>query len=183
MAIESVQGVHWRGGAEYDQSMTITLRTFKARIKWLLEQPEHGNGMSQKELAAAIGLSEQFTGSLILGRRNPNVRHLQAMSKALRTSVSFLAMTTEDPSPDTAEPGPVYFSPEADEAAQLVDGMSEDLREIALDVLRVLAIHDTEGDTEQGTPAPGTGGRLILGKLRDNLKKSSPARVPGSIRE
>jgi hypothetical protein len=108
---------------------------------------------------------------------------LQAIARALKTSVSFLALTTDNPAPDIEEAAPVYFSAQADEAAQLIDAMKDDdLRDIALDLLRVLALHDIEGDTE-GAPAPGTGGRLILGKLLSNLKKSSGVRVPGSLAE
>lgn len=175
MRIESVRGVHWRGGAEYDRSMGITLKTFGGRVRWLMDQPEHGNGMSQKELAAAIGLSEQFTGALILGRRNPNVRHLQAFGKALKTSVSFLALTTDDPSPDAPESAPVYFSPQADEAAQLIDAMrDDDLRDIALDLVRVLAMYDIgEGDDPSRTGTGGVSRRLIAAKLLGGLKKSA----------
>jgi transcriptional regulator with XRE-family HTH domain len=179
MRIESTQDVGWRGGVVDNRSMAITLRTFGARVKWLLDEPAHGDGMTQKELAAALGLSEQFTGALIKGRRNPNVRHLQAIARALNTSVSFLALTTDDPSSDAVDKdAPVYFSAQADEAAQLIDAMKDDdLRDIALDLVRVLALHDVEGDTE-GAPAPGTGGKLILGKLLSNLKQSAGVRVP-----
>ena len=171
--LEYPQYVHRERQRDYDQSMGITLRTFGARIKWLLDQPEHGSGMSQKELAAAVGLSEQFTGALILGKRNPNVRHLQAFAKTLKTSVSFLALTTDDPAPETAEAAPVYFSPQADEAAQLVDGMSDELREVALDLLRVLMLHDVDDDADPAHTSGGASGRLILGKLFKNVKKSA----------
>jgi transcriptional regulator with XRE-family HTH domain len=183
MGIECTQGVKWRGAVVYDRVMAITLQTFGERVTWLLNRPEHGDGKSQKELAAAMGISEQFLSALIKARRKPNVRHLQAAAKALNTSVSFLALTTDDPSPDVAENGPVYFSAQADEAAQLIDAMrDDDLRDIALDLVRVLAMHDVEGDTE-GAPAPGTGGRLILGKLLSNLKKSSSVRMPSTLSE
>jgi transcriptional regulator with XRE-family HTH domain len=175
--------VNWRGAEVYNRAMGITLRTFRERIMWLLDRPEHGNGISQKELAAAMGISSQYLSTLIRKEspRRPNVRHLNAAAQALNTSVSFLALATDDPSPDREDAGPIYFSPQADEAAHLIDSMSDDaLRDIALDLLRVLALHDVEGDAD-GAPAPGTGGKLILGKILGNLKQSSGARMPGTV--
>jgi transcriptional regulator with XRE-family HTH domain len=154
MRVDSMQDVHWRGGAVYDQSMAITLRTFGARVKWLLDEPAHGDGMTQKELAAALGLSEQFTGALIKGRRNPNVRHLQAIARALNTSVSFLALTTDNPAPDVEEAAPVYFSAQADEAAQLIDAMKDgETRHLALQLVRALAAY-VGVEKEIGAPVP-----------------------------
>lgn len=179
MEIESLQGVKWRGAEAYNRSMGITLRTFGERITWLLNRPEHGNGMSQKELAAAMEISEQFLSALIKGRRRPNVRHLAAAAKALNTSVSFLALTTDDPSPDASEhDAPIYFSPQADEAAQLIDAMSDpDLRDLAIDLLRTLAMHDVD-DADPSYASGGAGGkRLILGKYLG--KKSSAAARAG----
>jgi transcriptional regulator with XRE-family HTH domain len=176
MRIESTQDVHWRGGAVYDRSMAITLRTFGARVKWLLDEPAHGDGMTQKELASALGLSEQFTGALIKGRRNPNVRHLQAIARALNTSVSFLALTTDNPAPDIEEAAPVYFSPQADEAAQLIDAMPTDTqRDLALQLVRQVAAYvglerelvpvtERKNIPAQIEPVPGAmGARFILG--------------------
>ena len=147
----------------YDRTMAITLKTFNERVTWLLNRPEHGDGMSQKQLAAAMEISEQYLTALMKGRRKPNVWHLSAAAKALKTSVSFLALTTEDPAPDIAEAAPNYFSPQADEAAQLIDSMSDELREIALDLVRVLAMHDADDDPDSGitTGRPSVAGLFL----------------------
>lgn len=58
-------------GRAYDWGMSITLETFGQRVKWLLKRPEVD--MSQKELAAALGVSEQFLSALIRGKSKPNV--------------------------------------------------------------------------------------------------------------
>lgn len=191
MAISTTLCVHRGSRAGYDEDMAeLELNTFGERVAWLLkrrriaEQPI----ASQKELAAEIGMKPQQLNAFMSGRRRPNVQHLRAIAMALETSVSFLALTSNDPSPDGAGASSDMeqvncIHQEADEAAQLIDGMSDELREIALDLVRVLALHDVEGDTVHGAPAPGTGGRLILGKLISNLKKSAPARVPASISE
>jgi transcriptional regulator with XRE-family HTH domain len=178
MRIESTQDVHWRGAVVDNRSMAITLRTFGARVKWLLDEPAHGDGMTQKELASALGLSEQFTGALIKGRRNPNVRHLQAIARALNTSVSFLALDSDNPAPDTEEAGPVYFSAQADEAAQLIDAMPTDTqRDFALAMVRQVALYvgaaverelvpvtERKNNPAQIEPVPGAmGARWILG--------------------
>ncbi len=180
---------NWRNGEIYNWSMAVEPKTFGERVAWLLRR-RRTDGLpvsSQKELAAAMKISPQYLNALMNGRRAPNVQHLRAAATALGTSVSYLALATEDWSPDAAADADMeqagYLSPEADEAAQLIDGMSEELRDIALDLIRVLALHDVEGDTEQGAPVPGTGGRLILGKLISNLKKSAPVWGPSAVRE
>lgn len=164
-----------RGKSVYNQTV-IELRTFGERVEWLLRRPEHGNGMSQKELAAAMGLSAQFLGALINGKRRPNVRHVTQIAKILKTSVSFLMLENDIPAPvDDAEAARVtYFSPQADEAAQLIDDMRDDeLRNIALDIVRVLAMYAAEGEDSPARAPGGASGRLILGKLLGNIKKAS----------
>jgi transcriptional regulator with XRE-family HTH domain len=170
--------VNWRGGEVYNRAMGITLRTFRERIMWLLDRPEHGNGISQKELAAAMGISSQYLSTLIRKEspRRPNVRHLQAAAGALNTSVSFLALATDDPSPDKEDAGPIYFSPQADEAAQLIDAMPTDTqRELALQLVRQVAAYvgverelvpvtERKNNPAQIESVPGAmGARWILG--------------------
>ena len=67
------------------------------------------------------------------------------------------------PAPDIAEAAPNYFSPQADEAAQLIDSMSDELREIALDLVRVLAMHDADDDPDSGitTGRPSVAGLFL----------------------
>ena len=45
----------------YDLTMTIKLSSFGERVSWLLRRPEID--MSQKQLAATLGVSEQQAGS------------------------------------------------------------------------------------------------------------------------
>ena len=56
-------------------------------------------------------------------------------------SIAFLELETDDPTPPQAapEPAPVYFSAEADAAAQLIDAMPPARRVGALAVLRTMA--------------------------------------------
>jgi len=176
-----IQGVHWRNGEVYHGDMAeIELKTFGERVSWLLrrrrlaEQPI----ASQKELAAHIDMKPQQLNAYMSGRRTPNVRHLRAIASVLETSVSYLALATDNPSPDAAADEAIdeeadRLSDEASEAAQLVDGMSPELRQIALDVLRVLMLHDLDDNADPTRKTGGASGRLILGKLLKDVKKSS----------
>lgn len=186
MVALQTQGVHWRGREVYSSDM-VELKTFGERVAWLLKRRRLADQpiASQKELAVRIGMKPQQLNAYMQGRRNPNVRHLKAIAGALETSVSFLALTSDSPEPDNAaeidDEAASYMSDEALEAAQLIDDMTDDdLRSIALDLVRVLAMYDVgEGDDPARTGAGGVGGRLILGKLLGSLKKSSPADKTG----
>jgi transcriptional regulator with XRE-family HTH domain len=74
------------------------------------------------------------------GHRVPGRHLLQKIAAATNTTVGFLLMETDDPSPvrgDT-EPTPVYFSPEADEAARMIDDAPQEERPRIVAVVRVL---------------------------------------------
>jgi transcriptional regulator with XRE-family HTH domain len=83
----------------------IELKTFGERVTWLLRRRRQANQdiASQKELAAKIGMKPQQLNAYMSGRRAPNVRHLRAIAAALETSVSFLALTSNNSEPDSSE--------------------------------------------------------------------------------
>jgi transcriptional regulator with XRE-family HTH domain len=147
MDISSTQYVH-RGavGVYHGDMAEVELNTFGDRVTWLLrrrrlaEQPI----ASQKELAARIGMKAQQLNAFMNGRRRPNVQHLRAIAAALETSVSFLALTSNDPSPDASPDAEQvgYISAQADEAAQLIDAMTTDTqRDLALQLVRQVAAY------------------------------------------
>ena len=105
----------------YDLTMTIKLSSFGERVSWLLRRPEID--MSQKQLAATLGVSEQFMSALIKGKSRPNVAHVRRIASVLHTSVDFLTLNSDDPAPSAEPEPPIYFSAEADEAARLIDAM------------------------------------------------------------
>ena len=191
MDILQLPGVQRANGAVYNWDMTeVELKTFGERVTWLLRRRRMANQdiASQKELAAKIGMKPQQLNAYMNGRRTPNVRHLRAMAAALETSVSFLALATTDSAPDAAADASIepvaYLSDEADEAAQLIDAMRDPkLRDIALDLVRVLAMYDSTADEDSPAKgAGGAGGRLIFGKLLGNIKKATRAN-PAEQRE
>ena len=182
MAILQLPGVQRANGAVYNWDMTeIELKTFGERVTWLLRRRRQANQdiASQKELAAKIGMKPQQLNAYMNGRRAPNVRHLRAIAAALETSVSFLALTSNNSEPDSSEVLPDddadHLSEAAAEAVQLVEAMSPDLQEIALDVLRVLMLHEVEEDADPTRRIGGASTRLILDKAFKNVKKSSGA--------
>lgn len=56
-------------------------------------------GMTQRELADAIGVSRQAIGFYESGEREPDLTTIQKLAHALGTSVSYLVGETDDPSP------------------------------------------------------------------------------------
>lgn len=182
MDILQTQCIHRQTGAFYHGDMT-ELKTFGERVAWLLKRRRMAEQSiaSQKELAVCIGMAPQQLNAYMTGRRRPNVAHLRAIAAALETSVSFLALTSTSPEPDDAanladDERVNYLSAQADEAALLIDAIrDDDLRDIALDLVRVIAMYDIGDDADPArTGTGGVGGRLILGKLLGSLKKSSP---------
>lgn len=119
MAILQLPGVQRANGAVYNWDMTeIELKTFGERVTWLLRRRRQANQdiASQKELAAKIGMKPQQLNAYMNGRRAPNVRHLRAIAAALETSVSFLALTSNNSEPDSSE-----VLPDEADADQLSD--------------------------------------------------------------
>lgn len=97
------QGINGRNGEIYNWGMATTdLKTFGERVAQLLRQRKASDSpiASQKELAAAMRIKPQYLSALMSGKRTPNVQHLRAAATALETSVSYLALATDDPSPD-----------------------------------------------------------------------------------
>ncbi len=114
---------------------TYNYDTRKARIEWALER----KGMSQLDLAAATGLHHVYISQIkndTKGKHKPTLETLQKIAAALDVTVGFLLLETDNPSRD---PAPVYYSPEADEAAQLVDNAQPEERTRMLAVLKALA--------------------------------------------
>lgn len=114
------QPIDGRYRAAYDEDMSVSeLKTFEERAAWLLRL----TGLTQKQLAQQMGVSDQFLSSLMLGKRKPNVKHLRVLAPLLNTSVSFLALETDNPAaPDEDEPDSGHgISEEAQRIANLVD--------------------------------------------------------------
>ena len=119
------------------------LGTFGKRLRVLREE----HGMDQTEFAAAVSrrlgrqtLSNSSVSSMESGRSRPSLDVLLAILRELDVSADYLLFGDGSPnrSEEIAEP-PIYYAPEADEAARLIDAMPAEQRATALALVRVIA--------------------------------------------
>jgi transcriptional regulator with XRE-family HTH domain len=114
----------------------FTDETTGHRIAWARRR----RGMTQAELARRVGVRNVYISQIENDHRPPSRRTLRVIADELDTTVGFLEREIDDPTPAKAtEQEPVYFSPEADAAAQLIDAAPPDERARMLAVLRTLA--------------------------------------------
>lgn len=171
-----------RHGAKIGDMAKDLWGTTGGRLKWARMRV----GMTQAALGHAVGVKNVYISQLENNVHEASRPLLRNMAQTLGVSIAFLELETDDPTPPQAEQPeqPNYLSPQADEAAQLIDAMNDnEWRDLALQLVQLLAIHAGAGASSPELPAPGTGGRLILGKLIGNLKQSAPVRVPRSSSE
>ena len=136
-----------------------------ARIAWMRKQRK----MTGHDLARALGVRNVYVSQIENNHRQPSRQILQATATVLNTTVGFLLMETDDPEPTKGEDmSPVYFSPEADEAAQLIDAAPVDERVRILAVVRALVgTFSREGPQEENSRViylPNFARRLIYGE-------------------
>ncbi len=167
----------------YDMAKYARKDSTGARLRWARKRM----GWGQEEVCSRVNIGVVYLSALENDKRAASRETMARLAEVLGVSRAFLEMETDIPDPLPNEPAaqandePDHWSAEADKGAQLIDSMSPDLREIAVDLLRVLAMHDTDGeDADSDTPATGPGKRLILGKLLGNLKKSAGTVRPTS---
>ena len=81
-------------------------------------------GMTIEQLAEKAGLTPNYLGTLEVGRRDPSLSTVLALAKGLSVP------------PAELFGGPGKLSPEALEAARLFDGVTAELQEIVIRLLR-----------------------------------------------
>ncbi len=148
--------------------------TTGGRIKWARMRV----GMTQAALGHAVGVKNVYISQIENGVHEASRPLMRSIAQTLGVSIAFLELETDDPTPpqETQQEQANYLSPQADEAAQLIDAMNDnEWRDLALQVVQLLAIHAGAESQERDISAPGTGGRLILGKLLGNIKKAGDA--------
>lgn len=153
-----------------------------SRIAWARKQ----HRMSGHDLARAVGVRNVYISQIENDHRIPSRQVLQQIAEALGVTVGFLLMETDTPQPAGAEsePGPVYFSEEADAAARLVDDAPPEERARMLAVLRAMSSTATANNSVQEN-----GGRVIYlpyqpgmaNPVRDRLIQSALLPQQGEV--
>ena len=147
------------------------------RVKWAREDL---NKWKQDVVASRVGIGVVYLSAIENDKRRASRDVMAKLAEVLGVSRAFLEMETDIPDPLPGEPAAVapserdFLHDETYEAAQYMDAMTDDLRVIALDIIRVLAMHDE--DTDADTNVGGKSGRLVVGKyLGDKMRKSAPS--------
>jgi transcriptional regulator with XRE-family HTH domain len=83
--------------------------------------------MTLEQLAERSGLSPNYVGSVENGRRDPSLSTVLALAKGLKSTPGELLGSVKE------------LSPEAFEAARLFDGVSSELQDVVLRLLRAVS--------------------------------------------
>lgn len=109
-----------------------------------LAQLRRDLGITQEDLRArmqaesGVNVGQTYISQMERQNKMPSLEVATALARALKTSVDYLALLTDDSTPHR-ETGPQFFTPEADEMAQIVDTLPADVRLVALSVVRSIA--------------------------------------------
>ncbi len=165
--IESTQATRHRRTAKIRNMGLGYQDTTAQRIKWARNRA----GLTQDGLAREVGVLYVYINQIENAKREPSRKLLKKIAVTLGVSMGFLELETDDPTPPKemgASVDPVYFSPEADEIARMVDAMPEHRRAFVLNIVRLSYAHGELLDA--GTPAVNAeGADLILRKIVEGI--------------
>ena len=107
--------------------------TMGKRIEALLVSSE----MSQKELTDAMrrhgaSVTGSFVSQVVRGHKSMSVDNLVALVKALDTTLDYVVLGEGAPMLPASNGELVYYSPEADQIARIIDAMPPDARQYCL---------------------------------------------------
>jgi len=106
-----------------------------ARIAWARKQKK----ITGAQLARTVNVRNVYISQIENNHKRAALPLLQRIATTLGVSVGFLLMETDDPAPARSEEdAPVYFSPEADTAARLIDAVPPEERARILVVVRAM---------------------------------------------
>jgi transcriptional regulator with XRE-family HTH domain len=160
--------VAWR--ATIGDMANDLLDTTGTRIKWARIRA----GLTQTGLGHLVDVRNVYISQLEADKHRASRTLMNKLAKALNVSRSFLELETDDPAPPQADApeAPIYFSPEADDVARIIDALSAPQRALALNIMRVIAAHAEQ--LREGAPAVGIeGAQLILGKLLSSVNDTA----------
>lgn len=131
---------------------------------------------TQRALATKLGVSDAFLSDIVRGVKNPSLEMLCELAKLLNTTTDYLLLLTDSQDTLSAPPlengDPVYFSPEADEIARIVDALQPETRQYVLYMVRAMSTYMAGRLSELPGPEeerikPGTGGRWFYSVRRE----------------
>lgn len=135
----------------------VALDSTGERIRWLRKRAR----LTQEELGAAIGVGNVFVSNIEKDVAAPPIDKLVKLARVLNTTADYILCLSDVPSAlEDDAAGPIYFSPEADEAARLIDGMPVWKRAEALHMVRASASYNEEARRRAESAAKEIEGRL-----------------------
>ena len=156
-----------------DDSTGRRIAWARKNVDWVDADGERHIGMTGHQLGRRLvtqgtvtGVRNVYVSQLENNHASPSLPMLRKIAEVTGVTVGFLLMETDNPYPaKDKEPEPVYFSPEADAAAELIDNAPPEERARILAVVQTLA---GTGATTHQQPAMPTHNvfaqRLIAGE-------------------
>jgi transcriptional regulator with XRE-family HTH domain len=145
-----------------DDSTGRRIAWARKNVDWVDASGEHRIGMTGHELGRRLvtqgtvtGVRNVYVSQLENNHASPSLPMLRKIAEVTGVTVGFLLMEVDHPYPvkgKEREPEPVYFSPEADVIAKLVDDAPPEDRARILAVVRTLA--DSGATTHQAPAMP-----------------------------
>ena len=150
----SADGVRIAGMSVYNEdSIGRRIAWARKNVEWVDSDGQRHKGMTGHQLGrrlvtqgTASGVRNVYVSQLESNHASPSLPMLCKIAEVTGVTVGFLLMETEYPYRDKPEPelNPVYFSPEADEVARMVDDAPPLKRAEILSVLRTMARYAME---------------------------------------
>lgn len=139
-----------RGIIYHMTDVAVFFGTLGKRIKLARE----GKELTGKELARLVGVSASMITKVEKNQKHPSVDLLVNIAEALDVSLDWLipGRGVDDPRQHRAERDEsVYYSPEADEAAKIIDALPLEYRHCCVRAVRKIQEHHLERDKQDQT--------------------------------
>lgn len=106
------------------------------RLKSILDK----RGISQQQLADAIGVSHVSVYNYVEGKKKPGIRTLQKIANFLKVTTDFLLGLSD--SPDLTADQDLQLTAEAQEILQIINELPEEKRKKALEQLEMFVNYE-----------------------------------------
>ncbi len=118
----------------------------RKNVEWTDSEGKRHKGMTGHQLGRRLvtsgtmsGVRNVYVSQMENNHASPSLSMLCKIAEVTGVTVGFLLMETDYPYRDRPEPEPVYFSEEADAAAQIIDAAPPEERARIVAVVRALA--------------------------------------------